>query len=275
MPDGSPSGGGTGRSSHQQTLNTNPQGVAPQVADMHVPSSTSGSATADNRRTRDKIGEAAGVALGRAVTGGAAAVGRTVGRAGNVALSAGVAGVEAFKDSSGSSLGGRLGNARLAATGAGAIALTAAGMMTGRDFSGVLSTSLSEGKMAYAEGADSRIAAYKESLRSEAPISAGAAAGSGSGGIDTSYDARYAGASAADSAGASTINAGSATPQAGLSSYDSGGYESEASVVSASSASSGFSQDVDDSPVTSAALQQNFTQPQSEPEPEPPGILNA
>lgn len=275
LPDGAPSGGGSapsGRSSGGGApVNANPQGVTPQE-----PTATAMSApSADNRRTRDKIGEAAGVALGRAVTGGTAAVGRTVGRAGTVALSAGVAGVEAFKDSSGSSLGERLGNARLAATGAGAIALTAAGMMTGRDFSGVLSTSLSEGKMAYAEGADSRIAAYKESMRSEAPISAGAAAGSGSEGIDTSYDARYAGASTADSAGASTINAGSATPQAGLSSYDGGGYEAEASVVSASSASSGFSQDVDDVPVTSAALQQNFTQPQSEPEPEPPGILNA
>lgn len=274
LPDGSPSGGGTGRSSHQQTLNTNPQGVAPQVSDMHVPPSTSSSATADNRRTRDKIGEAAGVALGRAVTGGAAAVGRTVGRAGTVALSAGVAGVEAFKDSSGGSLGERFGNARLAATGAGAIALTAAGMMTGRDFSGVLSTSMSEGRLAYAEGADSRIAAYKESMRSEAPISAGAAAGSGSGGIDTSYDARYAGAVTADSAGAATINAGSAAPQGGLASYDGGGYSSDA-VVSASSASSGFSPTVDDSPVTSATLQQNSSTPQSEPEPEPPGILNA
>ncbi|WP_240533881.1 hypothetical protein [Aeromonas veronii] len=78
--------------------------------------------------------------------------------------------MSAYQDSDGASFGERLGNARLAATGAGIIAGTAAAKMTGRDFAKA-ETALSEGKAAYSEGADARIAAFKSELRGEAPIS--------------------------------------------------------------------------------------------------------
>lgn len=198
LPDNTPPGGGSpggggggGRSGGggrlAQTLNTNPQGVAPQAPEMQAPPP---SPPADNRRMRDKVGEAAGVAIGRGITGGTAAAVRAVGRAGTVALSAGVAGVSAYQDSDGASFGERLGNARLAATGAGIIAGTAAAKMTGRDFAKAGETALSEGRAAYSEGADARIAAFKSELRGEAPISAGSPGGSGA--VDSSYDSRYA-----------------------------------------------------------------------------------
>lgn len=190
---GAPGGGGGGRSGGggrgAQPVNANPQGVAPVAPELAAPREAA-PAAADTRRTRDKIGEAAGVALGRAVTGGTAAAVRTVGRAGTVALSAGVAGVSAYQDSDGASFGERLGNARLAATGAGIIAGTAAAKMTGRDFAKAGETALSEGRAAYSEGADARIAAFKSELRGEAPISAGSPGGSGA--VDSSYDSRYA-----------------------------------------------------------------------------------
>lgn len=218
-PGGGSPGGGGGRSGGggrlAQTLNTNPQGVAPQAPEMQAPPP---SPPADNRRMRDKVGEAAGVAIGRGITGGTAAAVRTVGRAGTVALSAGVAGVSAYQDSDGASFGERLGNARLAATGAGIIAGTAAAKMTGRDFAKAGETAISEGKAAYSEGADARIAAFKSELRGEAPISAGSPGGSGA--VDSSYDSRYAppppdtnaAGVAAGAVGAATV---AASPSAG------------------------------------------------------------
>ena len=98
--------------------------------------------------------------------------------------------LSAYQDSDGASFGERLGNARLAATGAGIIAGTAAAKMTGRDFAKAGETAISEGKAAYSEGADARIAAFKSELRGEAPISAGSLGGSGA--VDSSYDSRYA-----------------------------------------------------------------------------------
>lgn len=208
---GSPGGGGGGGRSGgggrlAQTLNTNPQGVAPQAPEMQAPPP---SPPADNRRMRDKVGEAAGVAIGRGITGGTAAAVRTVGRAGTVALSAGVAGVSAYQDSDGASFGERLGNARLAATGAGIIAGTAAAKMTGRDFAKAGETAISEGKAAYSEGADARIAAFKSELRGEAPISAGSPGGSGA--VDSSYDSRYAPPPDTNAAGVAAGAVGAAT----------------------------------------------------------------
>lgn len=98
--------------------------------------------------------------------------------------------MSAYRDSDGASIGERLGNARLAATGAGIIAGTAAAKMTSRDFAKAGKTALSEGKAAYSEGADARIAAFKSESRGEAPISAGSPGGSGA--VDSSYDSRYA-----------------------------------------------------------------------------------
>lgn len=222
---GSPGGGGGGGRSGgggrlAQTLNTNPQGVAPQAPEMQAPPP---SPPSDNRRMRDKIGEAAGVAIGRGITGGTAAAVRTVGRAGTVALSAGVAGVSAYQDSDGAATGKRLGNAIRAATGAGIIAGTAAAKMAGRDFAKAGETALSEGKAAYSEGADARIAAFKSELRGEAPISAGSPGGSGA--VDSSYDSRYAppppdtnaAGVAAGAVGAATSAASAAAMAAGVS----------------------------------------------------------
>jgi len=274
---GSPGGGGGGGRSGgggrlAQTLNTNPQGVAPQAPEMQAPPP---SPPADNRRMRDKVGEAAGVAIGRGITGGTAAAVRTVGRAGTVALSAGVAGVSAYQDSDGASFGERLGNARLAATGAGIIAGTAAAKMTGRDFAKAGETALSEGKAAYSDGADARIAAFKSELRGEAPISAGSPGGSGA--VDSSYDSRYApppsdtnaagvaaGAVGAATAAASSSAGADAGPSATLSTGGNAplgevagddGYGQGESATSAAAMAAGFSRaGAADSPSVIAAM---------------------
>lgn len=61
LPDDTPPGGGSlGGGRLAQTLNTNPQGVAPQAPEMQAPPP---SPPADNRRMRDKVGEAADVAI--------------------------------------------------------------------------------------------------------------------------------------------------------------------------------------------------------------------
>lgn len=184
LDDNAPGGGGGAgpAAGAERTLSANPQGVAPQESESDAP------APPPERRLRDKFGEAAGVALGRAITGGTAATMRTVGNAGSVVLSAGAAGVSAFQESTGS-LGSRLADARLAATGAGMIGGVAAAQAASRDFAQVGATAISEGKAAYSEGADSRIAAFKSELRGEPPISAGGEVGSGA--VDRSYDARY------------------------------------------------------------------------------------
>lgn len=271
LPDNTPPGGGApgggGGGLGAQPVNANPQGVTPVAPDLAAPREAA-PAAADTRRTRDKIGEAAGVALGRAVTGGTAAAVRAVGRAGTVALSAGAAGASAYRDSDGASIGERLGNARLAATGAGIIAGTAAAKMTGRDFAKAGKTALSEGKAAYSEGADARIAAFKSESRGEAPISAGSPGGSGA--VDSSYDSRYApppsdtnaagvatGAVGAATAAASPSAGAAAGPSATLST---GGNAPLGEVAGADGYGQGES---------AAVLQQDTSRPS---DPEPPSI---
>lgn len=104
-----PSGnGGSGRGSatpKRALLSAGDQGVAPSAPDTPAPAPQS-----DNRSSRQKISDAAGIGLGRAVTGTVGATARSVGRVADAAISTGSAGVAALRDAgnSGASLGQRV-----------------------------------------------------------------------------------------------------------------------------------------------------------------------
>ncbi|BBU46954.1 hypothetical protein PPTS312_48690 [Pseudomonas putida] len=168
-PGGGPKGGGSrgGSGGNAALVSANGQGVGGSSS-----GSSSGDSGAkaqaesgDKRTLGEKRSEAAGVALGRAITGGTAATGRTLGRAGSVALSAGRAGVESFRESGSASLGGRVRDAVAngALTAGAGMASTA--VAAGADYKQAFSTAGAEGKAAYNEGADARIQAFKDSLK--------------------------------------------------------------------------------------------------------------
>ena len=168
-------------------LSAGDQGVAPSAPDSPAPAPQS-----DNRSARQKVSDAAGVGLGRAVTGAAGATARSAGRVADAAISTGSAGVAAYRDASesGASLGQRV---RAGLVGSGAAAVTGFGGAASasvNDYAASGRTALAEGKAAYSEGADARIAAYKESLRGK-PVSTGSEVVTDSDGIDQSYDSRY------------------------------------------------------------------------------------
>ena len=150
-------------------LSAGDQGVAPSAPDSPAPAPQS-----DNRSARQKVSDAAGVGLGRAVTGAAGATARSAGRVADAAISIGSAGVAAYRDASesGASLGQRIraglaGSSAAAVTGFGGAASASA-----NDYTASGRTALAEGKAAYSEGADARITAYKESLRGD-PVNTG------------------------------------------------------------------------------------------------------
>jgi conjugal transfer/type IV secretion protein DotA/TraY len=182
-------GGGTrGTATPKRALlSAGDQGVAPSAPDSPAPAHQS-----DNRSGRQKVSDAAGVGLGRAVTGAAGATARSAGRVADAAISTGSAGVAAYRDASesGASLGQRV---RAGLVGSGAAAVTGFGGAASasvNDYAASGRTALAEGKAAYSEGADARIAAYKESLRGK-PVSTGSEVVTDSDGIDQSYDSRY------------------------------------------------------------------------------------
>lgn len=163
-PSTSPRNGG----GQAALLNAGGQGVSPAAAPDTAPKT-------DARSTGNKVGEAAGVAIGRAITGGVASAGRSAGRIGGAVLSGGREGVSSYQEagSSGASFGqrvkaGLVGGAAVAGAG-----LVSAGAASASDFSQAGKTAVSEGKAAYSEGADSRIAAFKSELRGESPVNAG------------------------------------------------------------------------------------------------------
>ena len=182
-------GGGTrGTATPKRALlSAGDQGVAPSAPDSPAPAHQS-----DNRSGRQKVSDATGVGLGRAATGAAGATARSAGRVADAAISTGSAGVAAYRDASesGASLGQRI---RAGLTGSGAAAVTGFGgaaSASANDYAASGRTALAEGKAAYSEGADARIAAYKESLRGK-PVSTGSEVVTDSDGIDQSYDSRY------------------------------------------------------------------------------------
>ncbi|RTV46150.1 DotA/TraY family protein [Pseudomonas aeruginosa] len=182
-------GGGTrGTATPKRALlSAGDQGVAPSAPDSSAPAPQP-----DNRSSRQKVSDAAGAGLGRAVTGAAGATARSTGRVADAAISTGSAGVAAYRDASesGASLGQRV-RAGLVGTGAAAVTgFGGAASASANDYAASSRTALAEGKAAYSEGADARIAAYKESLRGE-PVSTGSEVVTDSGGIDQSYDCRY------------------------------------------------------------------------------------
>lgn len=184
-----PTGNGGGTSGtgtpKRALLSAGDQGVAPSAPDSPAPAPQS-----DNRSARQQVSDAAGVGLGRAVTGAAGATARSAGRVADAAISTGSAGVAAYRDASesGASLSQRV---RAGLVGSGAAAVTGFGgaaSASADDYAASGRTALAEGKAAYSEGADARIAAYKESLRGERT---GSEVVTDSGGIDPSYDSRY------------------------------------------------------------------------------------
>jgi hypothetical protein len=96
---------------------------------------------------------------------------------GNAVVSGGREGVSSYQEagSSGASFGqrvkaGLVGGAAVAGAG-----LVSAGAASASDFSQAGKTAVSEGKAAYSEGADSRIAAFKSELRGgDQPVNASA-----------------------------------------------------------------------------------------------------
>ncbi len=182
-------GGGTrGTATPKRALlSAGDQGVAPSAPDSSAPAPQP-----DSRSGRQKVSDAAGVGLGRAVTGAAGATARSAGRVADAAISTGSAGVAAYRDASesGESLGQRI---RAGLVGSGAAAVTGFGgaaSASANDYAASGRTALAEGKAAYSEGADARITAYKESLRGK-PVSTGSEVVTDSGGIDQLYDSRY------------------------------------------------------------------------------------
>lgn len=151
------------------------------AGDQGVTSANSApTATASGDSTRSggqKASDAAGVAIGRAITGGVASAARSAGRMGNAVVSGGREGVSSYQEagSSGASFGqrvkaGLVGGAAVAGAG-----LVSAGAASASDFSQAGKTAVSEGKAAYSEGADSRIAAFKSELRGgDQPVNASA-----------------------------------------------------------------------------------------------------
>nr|WP_205299904.1 DotA/TraY family protein [Pantoea sp. Tr-811] len=131
----------------------------------------------DKRTLGEKRVDAAGVALGRAITGGASSTARAMRNVGGAALSAGRAGVESYRESGSASMGGRMRDAVTNGALTAGAGLASAGLAAGADFKQAYSTAKSEGKAAYNEGADARIQAYKESLSGgAAPAGSDAAA---------------------------------------------------------------------------------------------------
>ena len=187
-PTGNGGGGRGNTTTKRALLSAGDQGVAPSAPDTTAPTPQS-----DTRSGREKVSDAAGVGLGRAVTGTLGATARSVGRAADAAISTGSAGVTAFRDAadSGASLGQR---ARAGLVGAGAAAVTgfgSAATASANDYVASGRTALAEGKAAYSEGADARIAAYKASLRGETVSTGSEGVIGDSGSIDQSYDSRY------------------------------------------------------------------------------------
>lgn len=190
-PGGGPGGGGSrsGSAGKPALVNANGQGVGgPASGDSGARAQA---ASAGNRTLGEKRSEAAGVALGRAVAGSTAATGRTLRRAGNVALSAGRAGVSSFREAGSASLAGRMreGVATGVLTAGAGLASTA--RAAGADYKEAFTTAGAEGKAAYHEGADARIQAYKDSL----------SGGSAPAGSDTHQEQAVPAAAHAQSAG--------------------------------------------------------------------------
>lgn len=154
-------------------LSAGDQGVT-SANSAPTPTATTNDST---RSGGQKASDAAGVAIGRAITGGVASAARSAGRIGGAVLSGGREGVSSYQEagSSGASFGqrvkaGLVGGAAVAGAG-----LVSAGAASASDFSQAGKTAVSEGKAAYSEGADSRIAAFKSELRGgDQPVNASA-----------------------------------------------------------------------------------------------------
>ncbi|MDR6712128.1 conjugal transfer/type IV secretion protein DotA/TraY [Pseudomonas hunanensis] len=175
---GGPRGGG-GSGGNSPLLSANGQGAggaaSRESAGSEASAASAATAASDNRTTGEKVSDAAGVALGRAIAGGTASTGRAMRNAGSAALSAGRAGVESFRGSEAGSTAGRLRDGLQAGALTAGAGIASAASAAGADYKQAFSTAGAEGRAAYHEGADARIQAFKESL-------SGGAAPAGSGG---------------------------------------------------------------------------------------------
>lgn len=275
-------GKGGGKGGYNPIVNNNAQGVAPMASEGGGGIPSSSSPSSDNRRTRDKVGEAAGVAIGRAVTGGVASAGRSVGRIGGAVLSGGREGASAYQEgaSSGASFGQRVKAGLVSGAAVAGAGIVSAGAASASDFSGAGKTAMSEGKAAYSEGADSRIASFKAQLRGDnKPVSAGEAGGVSGG--DSSYDSRYSPAptnsdtdagstgekqtASSNTNGSEVVSAGGSVPMGGAHSDDNSG-QGKSSVSTAALAAGVAQASSSDSPSVIAAMPSNqSTDPMAHP----------
>ncbi|MFP3405181.1 DotA/TraY family protein [Pseudomonas sp. SIMBA_065] len=203
---GGPRGGGSGGGT--PLLSANGQGAG--GAASRESDATGDSAPSDSRTNGQRVSDAAGVALGRAVAGGAASTGRAMRSAGSAALSAGRAGVESFRGSEAGSIGGRMRDGVKAGALTAGAGLASAASAAGADYKQAFATAGAEGKAAYHEGADARIQAFKQSLSAgAAPVGGGGdqeSAASSAGGADDSGLSDHQFSSATLAAGASSAS---------------------------------------------------------------------
>ncbi|MBK4987438.1 DotA/TraY family protein [Pseudomonas sp. S36] len=175
-------GGGGGGGGRQALLNANSQGVSGGAPKASGGGGEGGQEGQKDKRTfGEKLSEAAGVGLGRAVTGTVGATGRAARNVGGAALSAGRAGVQSFRSSEGGSSGARLRDGLTAGALSAGAGLAGAASQAGADYKQAFSTAGAEGKAAFSEGADARIKAYKESMAGgSAPVGSDAGGSAGS-----------------------------------------------------------------------------------------------
>jgi len=169
--------------------------------------------TSDSTRSGgQQASDAAGVAIGRAVTGGVASAGRSAGRIGGAVLSGGREGVSAYQEagSSGASFGQRVKAGLVGGVAVAGAGLVSAGAASASDFSQAGKTAVSEGKAAYNEGADSRIAAFKSELRG-----GGSQQPAGSGVVSDGPQTTSASAQAQETSASSGLAAPAAVASAG------------------------------------------------------------
>ena len=206
---GGGSGGGRGGGSRTpRVLSANPQGVVPQV-----PGATP---SASDRSTRQTISDAAGVGLGRAITGAAGTTGRAIRRVGGAIGTAGSAGVGSLREgaAAGVPLAQRVRSAMTTSAVVGAAGLASAGKAAAADTINTGRTAVREGRAAYREGAEPRIQAYKDELRGGGGASGAVVAAVATSSPQSSAEAASAGRPSmggGDGGGAALVSAGSAS----------------------------------------------------------------
>lgn len=154
-------GNGRNNTGSRQVLSANPAGVEPATASAEggaVPS-----ARRDTRTGRQKVGQALGVAAGRATVGVGRALAGSVSSTAGAVLTAGRSGVEAYQEGKGS-VGNRVRKGVTTAGAVGAAGIASTAKATGSEVVSASRSAASLGKEAYGKGADSAIDTYRKEI---------------------------------------------------------------------------------------------------------------